>query len=236
MLVELQLLDDGLRDMRVLQQRLAKLTKDNAAGLAVFDQMLTERAERIDETSKFIVGKTDEIRLITENSKRSRGRMGSITSQRELTALNKELDTQRRMNATRQEELTRLRAEYAEAEKDQIAKQVERDGLATQMAKLEDDIRGQLESRTAAATESQAKRTELRTGMPRRELSQYDRISKGRKGTAVANVIDGTCASCNMKVPPHQAQKVYRLESLERCQSCQRIIISFAAFRPPEEI
>ena len=49
--------------------------------------------------------KEAEIKESEDNARRARGRMSSIRSQRELNALNKELDSARRMNLQRSEEL-----------------------------------------------------------------------------------------------------------------------------------
>lgn len=235
MLVELQSFDDALRDLRALEQQLAHLERDNAAGLKVFDQMLADRGSRIADTQSFISEKESEIRSLEEDSKRSRGRMGQITSQRELTAVNKELDTQRRLNQQRGEELTRLKGELAEVLADHAQKQGERAALAEQMQALETRIRSDIEARRTTAHEMQARRAAVRSTMPREQLARYDRVAKAREGQAVADVPGGTCAACNLAVPPHQLQRVLRGETFESCQSCQRILISFDLFRPVPE-
>lgn len=235
MLVELQTFDDALRDLRALEQQLAVLERDNAAGLKVFDQMLGDRGDRIADTQSFIAEKEFEIRGIEEDAKRSRGRMGQITSQRELTAVNKELDTQRRLNQVRSEELAKLKGEMAEVQADHAQKQAERDSLAQQMVEVESKLRADIEARRATANEMQGKRTAMRTSMSREYLSKYDRIAKARNGQAVADVPGGNCAACNLAVPPHQLQRVLRGETLETCQSCQRLLVSHDLFRPPAE-
>lgn len=225
MLVELQGYDDALRDTRALQQRIEKLTVANAEGLAVFDNMLEVRTGRIDEVRAFVAEKSAEQVKLEETTRRSRGRMGAITNQRELAALNKEMDMQRRMSQALTAELTKLREQLAEAESDHGAKQSERDALAERMAEVERDLKAQLADKLAAASEIQAKRDGLRAKMPPRERSRYDRIAKRRQGKAVADVEDGCCVACKMRVPPGQHQKVLRLNSLEMCQSCQRLLI-----------
>jgi hypothetical protein len=235
MLVELQTFDDALRDLRALEQQLATLERDNAAGLKIFDQMLGDQASRIADTQSFIAEKEFEIRGIEDDAKRSRGRMGQITSQRELTAVNKELDTQRRLNQVRGEELAKLKGELADVQADHGQKQAERTSLAQQMTEVEAKLRGDIDTRRVTAIEMQGKRTTMRTSMSREYLSKYDRVAKARNGLAVADVPGGNCAACNLAVPPHQLQKVIRGETLETCQSCQRLLVSYDLFRPPAD-
>ncbi|MCB9522603.1 MAG: hypothetical protein H6702_04380 [Myxococcales bacterium] len=225
MLVELQGYDDALHDTRALQQRIEKLTVENAEGLALFDKMLEERAARIDDVGAFVDEKSDELVKLEETTRRSRGKMGAVTNQRELAALNKEMDIQRRMSQSLTAELAKLREELAEAEKDQAEKQAERDALAQRMAEVEGELKAQLTEKLAAASEIQGKREDLRKRMPPRERGRYDRIAKARQGKAVADVEDGCCVACKMRVPPGVHQKVLRLNSLEMCQSCQRLLV-----------
>jgi len=37
-------------------------------------------------------------------------------------------------------------------------------------------------------------------------------------------VIEGSCSGCNMKLPPQLYNILQRVESVEQCPSCQRII------------
>ncbi len=227
MLVELQQFDDALRDTRALQQRIETLSTENASSLELFDQMLAERGSRIDDVRAFIAEKTDELTRTEEATRRSRARMGAISSQRELSAVNKELDIQRRMNHALTGELTKLREELAEAEADHAKKQAERDTIAEQMKALETELRAQLETKLASGSDIQGRRDALRATMPARERGRYDRVAKARNGKAVADVLDGCCAACKMQVPPHQLQKVMRATSMEMCQSCQRMLVWF---------
>jgi len=59
-------------------------------------------------------------------------------------------------------------------------------------------------------------------------MSRYKRIAKIRQGLAVVGVWDEKCTGCNMRVPPQLYNKVQRLESIEVCPYCQRML-----FFPP---
>ena len=95
-LVELQDLEDSLRDLRLLKEQLLKLTQENELTRQMFTQMLAEREGQLDEVRAFCKEKETGIKEAEDNARRARGRLNSIQSQRELTALNKELDTARR--------------------------------------------------------------------------------------------------------------------------------------------
>jgi len=59
---------------------------------------------------------------------------------------------------------------------------------------------------------------------------QYERVRKGRRGVAVAEVVDGRCMACQIMLRPQYWQDVKRSESLLFCESCQRILY----YNPPQ--
>jgi uncharacterized protein len=56
----------------------------------------------------------------------------------------------------------------------------------------------------------------------------YERI-RGRRGSAVAEVIDGRCSVCHISVRPQYLQDIKHGEQVLFCESCQRILY----FNPP---
>ncbi len=225
MLVELQRLDDELRETRETRARLEKMRAENAEALQAFDAMLAERAVSIGETREFCAEKEAELKGIEDDLRRSRARMPSITSQRELTALNKELDTSRRNNQKRNEELLKLMQQLEEVEADHKKKQAERDALATQMADLEGRLIARLANKEAAAQENSRRREDVRVRLDKQLLARYDRISKGRGGYAVAEVVGGSCGACNVNVPPQVYIRLQQGVTLEACNNCQRLLV-----------
>jgi hypothetical protein len=58
--------------------------------------------------------------------------------------------------------------------------------------------------------------------------SNYERI-RGRRGSAVAEVVDGRCSVCHIAIRPQFLQDVKRGEQVLMCESCQRILF----YNPP---
>ena len=226
MLVELQRLDDQLRDTRALESKIKALGVQNTESLEIFDKMLSEQLERITETRAFCAEKEEELKATEEDIKRSRTRLSSITSQRELNALNKELDSARRSNKQRTEELLKLMEQLETAQADFERKQAERDAIAAQMTALDAKLKADLEQRMIDASELNARREALRKEIGPRWISKYDRVTRGR-GQGVADATGGRCGGCNMAIRPQLYQRFLKMEALEGCQYCQRLLIYF---------
>lgn len=231
-LVELQRIDDAMRELREAQARLERVKADNEKGLSLFKGMLEKSAARIEETRGFYTERETQLKENESNLTRSRSRVTSVTNQRELNALTKELDNLRRANTSRQEELKKLSEQLQEAQAEHDKRVADRDALSQKMneavAKLEADIA----ERQEQAQELNTRRDEIRATLEKPMLARYDRISRGRNGIAIAEVTEaGTCTACNLATPPQQFIRLNKLETLENCSSCKRILVYLPALK-----
>lgn len=228
-LVELQRQTDALKQLHESQRVLNELQAKNREALVFFDQMLATKAERIAEAQQFISEKQQEISESEEGMRRSRAKLNTASSQRELNALNKELDLSRRTATIRSEELKKLEAGLEEARNDYNQRQKERDELASECAALEAKKQQEIAEQEAQGASSTALVEQLRKSLDRPLLSRFDRIAKAREGQAVADTTPhGTCSACNIALPPQMFNHIQSGEAVEYCPNCQRMLISFS--------
>jgi predicted nucleic acid-binding Zn-ribbon protein len=88
--------------------------------------------------------------------------------------------------------------------------------------------RERTEADQKAVAELQATRKSTVTSMSPAVYGNYERI-RGRRGAAVAEVIDGRCSVCHIVVRPQYLQDLKRGEQVLMCESCQRILF----YNPP---
>jgi predicted nucleic acid-binding Zn-ribbon protein len=69
-----------------------------------------------------------------------------------------------------------------------------------------------------------AQRKELAAALTPSVLETYERVRKGRKGIAVAEVRDGFCTACNVRLRPQVYNEIRVNQTLRTCESCSRII------------
>jgi predicted nucleic acid-binding Zn-ribbon protein len=225
MLVELQGLEDALRDLRINRARLATLRSENTQTKALFEEMLTRQKEQIDETQGFCSEKEEDIKAAEESARRARTRLTGVTSQRELTALNKELEIARRVNRQRTEEVVKLLDQLEAAQATYVSKESEWAALEVEMQSLEASLVSDIEVRESQASDHRARQADLRSKFDKTVLARFDRVSKGRGGQAVANVVNAVCSACQVAVAPQQLIRLMRMASLESCQNCRRMLV-----------
>lgn len=80
--------------------------------------------------------------------------------------------------------------------------------------------------------ELQTAREAERQKLPPEALKLFDSVARSRKGSAVAEVRDGHCTACHVRLRPQFFNEVRRGDKLVRCESCQRILV----FIPPKPV
>jgi predicted nucleic acid-binding Zn-ribbon protein len=83
-----------------------------------------------------------------------------------------------------------------------------------------------------ALAELQERRKQIVTEMTAAILRDYERLRKGRRGVAVAEVVEGRCMACHIAVRPQFMQELRRGDKVMNCESCGRILV----YNPPQSV
>ena len=225
LLLELQELENSLRGLRELKTNLGTVKTDNQQSLELFDRLLSENATQLEEILSFCKTTQQEIDKAADDARRARQRMNSITSQKELNALNKEIETARRNNQNNTEELKKLQAQYDEAKAAYEKRVADIESMKTDMQAIEDGMVAEIEERTTQSSAQQTRKDEIYSTVDRPLLSRFNRVMANRAGVAIAEVNNEICGGCRMRIPPQQYNRVLRMNSLESCQQCSRILV-----------
>jgi uncharacterized protein len=79
-------------------------------------------------------------------------------------------------------------------------------------------------SAEAERTELLARRSVLADGLNAAVRDTYERVRRGRQGIAVAEVRDGFCTACNVRLRPQSYNEVRTGQGIVTCESCSRIL------------
>jgi predicted nucleic acid-binding Zn-ribbon protein len=104
--------------------------------------------------------------------------------------------------------------------------------LKTEKAQVEAE-KQQARERTAIDQKASDELTTERNGVVAQVspnvYKNYERVKKGRRGVAVAEVVEGRCLACNLTLRPQLFQDLKRGEQILSCENCQRILY----YNPP---
>jgi len=116
-----------------------------------------------------------------------------------------------------------LMSESEALEKNVKAAEVSLKAEKAQVDAEKQQARERTEADQKAMTELQTTRKSIVTAMNPSVYSHYERI-RGRRGAAVAEVVDGRCSVCHIALRLQYLQDVKRGEQVLSCESCQRIL------------
>ena len=223
-LIQLQALDTAAERYR---RRAAEIPVLQAA----LDSRLAERQAAVDAVKARIADCQTARRDIEKDLAAVQGRLSKYKNQlmevktnkeyqamqKEMTVAEQEISDQETRMLERMEEADALAAELKAAdaglaaEKEAVAR--ERQALESERATVSTDLQQTTEARArVAATVS------------RDALTVFDRVSLGRKGVAMAEVRDGLCTVCHVRLRPQIVNEARRNESIIQCDSCTRIL------------
>lgn len=175
------------------------------------------RAEHADLEKQIAENKTY-LERADRNLKHAQNQKEYETAMRETDALNKQIGA---LEAQALEKMTAVE----EVEKTLAERAAEIDSLEANRAAALADFDAEIaKARGEFETES-AKRHEVFVTLPKNLASVYDRMAqRSRDGIAVAEVVNGSCSACFMKLRPQMQLEVKKGDQIITCESCTRIL------------
>lgn len=190
-------------------------------------------AARRDEAEHARRGAEGELADAQEKGKRYQSQLGQVSTQREYTALLKEIDTAKDQISGFEKQVLEAIEAHDEAEK-------ELETLREGFRELDERYQVELtkwESEKPAVAERIDQLTreveECRVALPRGTLMLYDRVYSLHDAQAVAQVVRihsrGTnamwhCAACSYNVRPQVVVEIRNGSAVIQCDSCKRIL------------
>jgi len=226
------------RQLHVLERKLDLIPKrllELADDMKRLETMLASEQKKCEDTRAF--QHTHEVALAEEEEmlKNSRAKMGHVKNPRELSAIQREIDSTRRMASARNDEIAKIKAALEETESKLAAMQASFDSVRTQA----DAESARL---TKAQTKLQAKLTKLESGRTSLKgeieiatVRTYERIRKRVAGSAFVATSEGRCTACKMHVPHQTGVSLRKGEEIHSCENCGRLLYWKGLFPDDDE-
>ena len=219
---------DRLRHRQAALPGRAELEARRAAH-AELESRRVEVTERRDAELREERRLDDEVRTLEARAKSEDTRMysGTVSSPRELQAMQADIDQLRRQAREREDEelevMVRreaLDAEVAEIEAAQAALSAEMETLLAGIGEQEREIDAELAVEEAA-------RAALVPSIPEATLRLYEQIRAGNRGVGAARLVGMNCQACHLALPATEVDRIRHLpaDALVRCEHCGAILV-----------
>lgn len=160
-----------------------------------------------------------------EQIKRLQVQLFQVKTNKEYSAMQREIEGFRADKSVLEEEVLRIMEEIDGAKALVVA---EREQLKTRETELKsrlDGIEQESQGIQASIEELKGKRGAVIPKVDPGILSQYERILERKEGLALVPVIGGSsCGGCHMILPPQTVNEVQMNTRLVPCESCARIL------------
>lgn len=215
--LELYTLEDRLV---ALEPRLAALEKERGR---VETQLARTSHEISDEEARHrdALGRTETHRALVERSQRA---YESVTTTKEATAANTQLEVTKRMASDSERDAAQiagrigeLRHQFAELEKSLADVDARQTTARTEL----DAERKVIEEEMA---EARAKRTKLSQAVPRPMLTTYDKVRVRKRGASLVPLRGTSCSACDTMIPTQRRATMAATGHIEMCEGCGSLI------------
>lgn len=223
LLLQLQRIDSRVREVRAsitaLPEKIAPAKQD----LAKLEAMLQAEKDRLAETEAWKAEQEELIRQDDEALKKAKTKVQAAKSTKDFAAASREVDNKRRSKSDRESEVLKVMEALEKSRADIDAHEKDVDTLRKHVSEEEAAITEQITALEADAAEHSAGRDEIVAKIEKRLMKRYEQTIK-RRGYAVAPVDNGTCQGCQMQIPPQLNNILARMESIEVCPHCHRLL------------
>lgn len=224
LLRELQELDQELIVVRQQRQKLEEEESALGADLQRVQTMLDSLMDNISELQVKRKELSHALDLEQENVKRAEGRLPSIKTQKEYVAVLKEIDTAKKLNKELQDKMQAVQTEVSSFDGERAEKEAELAALKSKCGARQEEISAQMAEFDKVIGTEESKRGVILAEMPAGLQRKYQMLFERRAGVAVVAARNGTCAGCNMHLPPQLYNTLFRTQEILNCPHCNRML------------
>ncbi len=222
-LLQLQQSDVKVRELEsaatALPAKLDPLRRD----LAKLQGMLDVERAKLDETNTWRKQQQELIDRERDALKAAQAKLQATKNSKEFGAATREVENKRKTITDREGELKKV----SDASTASVTQLETRDkdvlGVRTELESNEQAQSGELGQLRSALAEAITTRDAARAQVDKQWLKVYDSLV-GKRGYAVAPVVKGVCQGCHMALPPQLNNILARMESIETCPRCGRLV------------
>ena len=222
--VELQQVDQRVAELTTQIDSLPKQIQTLQSQLDDYIHAHEERKKRLAANQKDRKAMEGDIKVIQEKISRHKDQLYQVKTNDQYKAMVKEIEGEERNIRQIEDKILEKMIEAEDIQKhvEEAASRLEGEKarVAAEIKGLETERQKDLQERE----QLQARRQELSAALTGGVLELYERIRIARPGVAVAEVRDGLCTACNVRLRPQRYNEVRSSDTVMTCDNCSRIL------------
>lgn len=222
-LLQLQQSDVKVRELESAVNQLPAKLDPLRRDLAKLQGMLDGERSKLAETDAWRKQQQDLLEREREALKTAQSKLQAVKNSKEFGAASREVENKRKSISDREGELKKVSEVSSSSTAQLSTRDKDVEGVRTELANAEAAQADQLNALKAELAEAKVTRDAARGQVDKQWLKTYDSLAM-KKGYAVAPVIKGVCQGCHMALPPQLNNILARMESIETCPRCGRLV------------
>jgi len=222
-LLQLQQSDVKVRELETAANQLPAKLDPLRRDLAKLQGMLDGERAKLAETEAWRKTQQDLIDRERDALKAAQSKLQASKNSKEFGAATREVENKRKSITDREAELKKVSEASAASTTQMQTRDKDVEGVRTELTNSEAAMADQLNALRASLAEAIAVRDAHRAQVDKQWLKIYDTLA-AKRGYAVAPVIKGVCQGCHMALPPQLNNILARMESIETCPRCGRLV------------
>jgi predicted nucleic acid-binding Zn-ribbon protein len=223
LLLQLQQSDSKVRELQTAVAQLPAKLDPLRRDLVKLQGMLDGERSKLDETNAWRKAQQELIDREREALRQAQSKFQASKNTKEFNASSREVENKRKAISDRESELKKVSEAAGQSTTQLDARNKDVEALRAELAGSEAAMSGQLDAIKAELAEATATRDAARAQVEPQWIKIYDAVA-AKKGYAVAPVVKGVCQGCHMALPPQLANVLARMESIQTCPRCTRLI------------
>jgi predicted nucleic acid-binding Zn-ribbon protein len=231
-LLRLQTCDVKVRELEAAAKQLPAKLDPLRRDLAKLQGMLDAERAKLSETESWRKTQQEQIDRERDALKAAQAKLQASKNTKEFSAASREVENKRKSIQDRESELKKVIEATKQSTEQLQARDADVGKLRDELTQSEAGMADQVAALDAQLTEARTERDQARSSVEKQWLKTYDTLS-AKRGYAVAPVIKGTCQGCHMALPPQLNNILARMETIEMCPRCGRLVYRQELLEPP---
>jgi predicted nucleic acid-binding Zn-ribbon protein len=222
-LLKLQTCDVKVRELETAAKQLPAKLDPLRRDLAKLQAMLDAERGKLAETETWRKSQQELIDREREGLKSAQSKLQASRNTKEHSAAMREVENKRKSIQERESELKKVVEATAASTTALQARDADVQKLRDELTTSEAGMADQIKVLNEQLAEARSARDVARAAVEKQWLKTYDTLS-AKRGYAVAPVVKGVCQGCHMALPPQLNNILARMESIEMCPRCGRLV------------
>jgi predicted nucleic acid-binding Zn-ribbon protein len=234
LLLKLQTSDVKVRELETALKQLPAKLDPLRRDLAKLSGMLEAERAKLAETDTWRKQQQDEISREREALKAAQTKLSAVKNPKEYNAANREVENKRKSIGDRESELKKINEASAASTTQLASRDQDVEAIRSELTNSEAALTDQLAALQTQLADAVSTRDAARVDVDKTWLKTYDTLA-AKRGYAVAPVIKGVCQGCHMALPPQLNNILARMQSIETCPRCGRLVYRKELLDPAPE-